>query len=73
MIAVDSTKKITDLLDDTADFIIQERPPEEACACFYLVKNSPGGWSFLQRWVAWADKGTRTNADNGDLQEMIVS
>lgn len=74
---VDSSGKLVDWLDDTVDMIIQQRTDDmtavEVCACMYFVKNSPGGWAFLRRWVAWADDGSRLNADNGDLQEILVS
>ncbi|WWD20948.1 hypothetical protein CI109_105426 [Kwoniella shandongensis] len=56
------------------DVIFNDRRNGEVCACAYFVKNSPGGWTFLRRWVAWADNGRHsTDWDNGDLGEMITA
>ncbi|KAK8843514.1 hypothetical protein IAR55_007174 [Kwoniella newhampshirensis] len=79
ILIADSTKDLRDYIQegevgDGVDVIFNDRRNREVCACAYFLKNSPGGWSFLRRWVAWAD-GWRhsTNWDNGDLGEMIAA
>jgi hypothetical protein len=71
IIVADSEKDVRDYLDDSLDAILNDLRYNEHCACAYFVRNSPGGWEFLRRWVGWADDGYNLNSDNGDLIEMI--
>jgi len=71
-VVLDSNHDIRKWLDDSVDMVLTDRENGEICGCGYMVKNSPGGWSFIQRWVSWADHGkARMNQDNGDLIEMV--
>jgi hypothetical protein len=58
---------------DGVDVIFSDRGGSEVCSCVYFIKNSPGGWSFLRRWLAWSDNGANPNWDNGDLNEIILA
>jgi hypothetical protein len=72
--SVDIYKSILDKADDdNIDLVVADRDGGELCACAYIVKNSPGGWSFMHRWLSWSDVEGRTplNGDNGDLVEMV--
>lgn len=60
-----------EFLDNAMDVIFNDRDNREVCACAYFVRNSPGGWAFLSRWMSWDDHGDRQNRDNGDLNEMV--
>jgi hypothetical protein len=71
IIVADSGRDVRDYLDDSLDAILNDLRYNEHCACAYFVRNSPGGWEFLRRWVGWADSGYHLNSDNGDLIEMI--
>jgi hypothetical protein len=72
-IVADSSRDPREWLDDARDVIVNDRGNVEICACAFLIRNSPGGWSFLRRWFAWADNGPRFNYDNGDLNEMTLA
>jgi hypothetical protein len=78
ILIADSTKDPRDIIaqaTDDVDVIFSDRDSGEICACGYLIKNSPGGWSFLRRWISWSGEpnGHNTNWDNGDLNELIFS
>lgn len=68
--SVDPRKVV--LESPSADVIFSNREGREVCACSYIVHNSPGGWSFLRRWIAWGQE-LHPNGDNGDLEEIIVA
>lgn len=72
-IVADSSPDPREWLNNTQDVIVNDRGNAEICACAFFIRNSPGGWSFLRRWFAWADNGPRFNYDNGDLNEMILA
>lgn len=61
---------------DDVDVIFGDRDNGEICACVYMIKNSPGGFAFLKRWVGWGDGlglESNTNSDNGDLMEILLA
>lgn len=74
MVANSSIKpwKIIDEAPADIDVIFADRGGAEVCSCTYFLRNSPGGWSFLRRWIAWGSE-YNPNADNGDLNELILS
>jgi hypothetical protein len=78
ILVADSTKDPRDLVaqaSDDVDVILSDRGGAEICACAYIIRNSPGGWSFLRRWIAWSGESDSNNPnwDNGDLNEMVLS
>lgn len=74
LIVANSTKDIRDYLDDTVDVMLNQLDRDkEVCACAFFIRNSPGGWEFLRRWLGWSDSGFHQNSDNGDLIEMIAA
>lgn len=72
-VILDSTRDPREFLDDSVDVIFNDRDNHEIASGAYMIRNSPGGWSFLRRWLAWADEGSRANRDNGDLLELVAA
>lgn len=74
VLIADSTVKPWKIIDEAedVDVIFADRGGNEVCSCTWYLRNSPGGWSFLRRWIAWGEE-MHPNYDNGDLNELIIA